>query len=174
MIVTLKLLTAHGDVLCWYRHKCHKVTIAMTALRRTPSRSSDRGHVTCTRTRVTHTQRSLSRAAAVSALVRTRTSAEAPAFFHSTFDAHCFSLVLLLSPPPQTTAHAHALPPPSLSWYTLWLGPTHIPQLTGSAESGFIPPFPSSAAAPLRNVKSETWQLHIPLSRHFHSCARLH
>lgn len=66
-------------------------------------------------------------------------------FFHSASDARCvFFLVSLLSPPPPSTvSHTHPRPP-SLPACTLSLRPIHIPQVTGSAASGFITPLLSS------------------------------
>lgn len=102
----------------------------VTALGRSVSRHFERRHVTRIRTSVTHRQKPV-RACFF--------------YFHSASDALClFFLVSLLSPPPPSTvAHTHPHPP-SLPACTLSLRPIHIPQVTGYAESGFVPPLLSS------------------------------
>lgn len=147
-----------------------------TALGRSVARHCDRGHVTCIRTRVTHRQPVRERqqfqpSRGHAALLLTHLL-----FF--SFHLRCslpFLSSLAFSPaPPSAVAHAHPRPP-SLHTCTLSLRPVHIPQVTGSAESGVIPPLrschlPQLLSGMLRVKHGSCTFLFLAISTHAFVC----
>lgn len=151
----------------------------VTALGRSVSRHCDRGHVTRIRTSVTHRQKP----------VRERQQFQ-PSWGHAAlslrhllfffpFRLRCslrfLSRLAFVSP---TSLHSVAHSPSSSLPPRMHTFTQAHPHTTGDwlcrVRLYYSSPLISSAAVPPWNVKSETWQLHIPLPRSFHSCICLH
>ena len=163
-------------LVCWYRCKCQKVTGGSQLW-------ADQWHVTVTGDtshasgHASHTDSLSERGSSFSPHEDTLHSCLLTCFFFS-FHLRCslpFLSSLAFSPaPPSAVAHAHPRPP-SLHTCTLSLRPVHIPQVTGSAESGVIPPLrschlPQLLSGMLRVKHGSCTFLFLAISTHAFVC----